>query len=192
MKNCLVVDDSYDIYVIIQAGLSEHYHVDYAPDAFSAHQLLGHKHFDVVLCDIRMPHMDGVSFAEELKKKMISLPIIFISGSIEPDTVRRVFQVGGANLISKPIDMQELLEKTARAIEMRESQKVNEGGSQQELGYIYNLLKIHYYETQEILYQIQLYKVPTEVVLEELDKKQRLGRCHLDDPENIKFLGRAA
>lgn len=192
MKNCLVVDDSYDIFVIIQAGLSEHYRVDYAPDPFTAHQLLGHNHYDVLLCDIRMPHMDGLSFAEELKKKFFNLPIVFVSGAIEPDVVRRVFQLGGSNLIAKPIDMEELKEKVARAIDMQETFRKNEGSNEQEMGYIYNLLKIHYYETQEILYQIQLYKIPTDVVIEELDKKQRLGRCHLDDPENIKFLGRAA
>ncbi|MBC7658797.1 MAG: response regulator [Chitinophagaceae bacterium] len=193
MKQCLIVDDNYDIFAIVQAALSGHYHLDYAPDAFAALQILSHKTFDIILSDIRMPHMDGLVFAEELKKKFTEVPIVFISGNIDPDVVRKVFQLGGCNLVSKPIDMNELLEKLNRAVELHEKfvdERSDEG--EQELGYIYNLLKTHYYETQEILYQIQYHRIPIATVLKELEKKQRLGKCHLDDPENIKFLRQVA
>ena len=193
MKNCLIVDDNYDIFAIIQAALSGHYHVDYAPDAFAALQILGHKTYDILLSDIRMPHMDGLVFAEELKKKFKQIPIVFISGNIDPDVVRKVFQIGGCNLVAKPLDMGELLEKMNRALTVEESfaeERCDE--LEQELGYVYNLLKMHYYEIQEILYQIQYHRIPMSIILKELDKKQRLGRCYFDDPENIKLLSLAA
>jgi len=193
MKNCLIVDDNYDIFAILQAALSGHYHVDYAPDPFAALQMLTHKTYNILLSDIRMPHMDGLVFAEELKKKFKQIPIVFISGNIDPEVVRKVFQLGGCNIVSKPINMEELMEKMNRAVSVQEefNEDIDEEGSQ-ELGYVYNLLKAHYYETQEIMYQLQYHRIPMAIILKELDKKQRLGKCFLDDPENIKLLKQAA
>src|SRR6478752_8195026 len=91
---CLVVDDNYDIFLLLQAAVADLYDCEYAPDAFTAHQLLMTRHFDIMLCDIKMPHMDGLDLLEELKKKMITIPIIFISGAISPDVVKRAFQLG--------------------------------------------------------------------------------------------------
>lgn len=189
---CLVVDDNYEIFQLLEAAVSDIYHCEYAPDAFTAHQLLLSHHFDIMLCDIRMPHMDGLDLVAELKKKLITIPIIFISGAINPEVVKRAFQLGAANVIAKPLSLQELREKMKLAIEMR-AQLVEESyGNEQELGYVYNLLKTYYYDTQEILHQIQLYHIPISVVKDELDKKQRLGKCFLDDPESIRFLAKAA
>jgi DNA-binding NtrC family response regulator len=178
---CLVVDDNYEIFVLLEAAVGDIYECEYAPDAFTAHQLLMTRHFDIMLCDIRM-----------LKKKMITIPVIFISGAVNADTVRRAFQLGAANIMAKPIDLQELRDKMKLAIDLHERLVEENHASDQELGYIYNLLKTYYYDTQEILHQIQLYHIPISVVKEELDKKQRLGKCFLDDPESIRFLSRAA
>ena len=191
-KHCLVVDDNYDIFVITQAGLAERYDCDYAPDAFTAQQYLGHRHYDVLLCDIKMPHMDGFDLVEELRKKTINLPIIFISGLIDHESVRRAFQLGAANVIAKPVDITELQDKVERAVALRENMVAESYGSEQEMGYIYNLLKSHYYDIQEILYQIQMHKIPLKIIKEELDKKERIGKCHLDNPGTIKFLAKAA
>jgi DNA-binding response OmpR family regulator len=189
---CLVVDDNYEIFVLIEAALGDTYVCEYAPDAFAAHQLFLTRHFDIMLCDIRMPHMDGFDLVEELKKKMISIPIIFISGAVNPDNVKRAFQLGAANIIAKPLSLQELRDKIKLALALRQRWIEQSYGSDQEMGYVYNLLKTYYYDTQKILYQIQLYHIPIAVVKDELDKKQRLGKCFLDDPESIRFLARAA
>lgn len=189
---CLVVDDNYEIFVLIEAAVGDVYDCEYAPDAFTAHQLLLTRHFDIMLCDIRMPHMDGFDLIEELKKKMITIPVIFVSGAVNPETVKRAFQLGAANIIAKPVTLQELRDKMKLAVDLHERLVEESYGSDQEMGYVYNLLKTYYYDTQEILHQIQLYHIPISVVKEELDKKQRLGKCFLDDPESIRFLARAA
>lgn len=189
---CLVVDDNYEIFVLIEAAVGDAYDCEYAPDAFTAHQLLLTRHFDIMLCDIRMPHMDGFDLIEQLKKKMITIPVIFVSGAVNPDNVRRAFQLGAANIIAKPVALQELRDKMKLAVDLHERLIEESYGSDQEMGYVYNLLKTYYYDTQEILHQIQLYHIPISVVKEELDKKQRLGKCFLDDPESIRFLARAA
>ncbi len=189
---CLVVDDNYEIFVLLQAIIGEDYLTEYAPDAFTAHQLLLSRHFDIILCDIQMPHMNGFDLVAELRKKLITIPIIFISGNINQDSVNRAFQLGVANIISKPIPLQELRDKMKFAIDLHKKLTLKTYESDQEMGYVYNLLKTYYYDIQAILHQIQLHHIPISVVKDELDKKQRLGKCFLDNPESIRFLAKAA
>jgi DNA-binding response OmpR family regulator len=190
-NSCLVVDDNYEIFALLAAALPD-FSCDYAPDAFTARLMLTKKHFDILLCDIKMPHMDGFDLLEELRKEMVSVPFIFISGMIDHSAVRRAFQLGAANVINKPIDLQELHDKIILALRVHAMADQDDLQSDQEIGYIYNLLKSYYYDIQAILYQIQLYKIPTHIIKDELDKKQRIGKCFLDDPENIKFLNKVA
>ncbi len=191
-ERCLVIDDNYDIFSIIQAGLAKRFECVYAADAFTAQEIFSAQSFDLVLCDIRMPHMDGFQLVEELQKKLIKIPIIFVSGLIDSDTVRQAFRLGASNIVSKPIDMNELMQKATTSLSLRAQRREDAQESDQEWGYIYNLLKAHYYDIQGILYQIQLHRIPMDIIKDELDKKERIGKCFLDDPENIKFLVRAA
>ncbi len=193
LLNCLVVDDNYDIFPIIEMAISSRFRSVYAPDAFSAHQLLGSQHFDLLICDIRMPHLDGFGLAEELRKKLIQIPIIFISGMMDDEAVRKAFRLGAVNVISKPLNMQELTSKSEMVFHRIRSQaSTDQIQSDQEVGYIYNLLKSHYYDIQGIMYEIHVHKIPLSVIRDELDKKEKIGTCHLDVLENIKFLNRVA
>ncbi len=193
-RQCLVVDDNYEIFTLLDAALQADYNCFYAPDAFTARSYMTKRKFDIMLCDIRMPHMDGFELLEELRRELVNVPLIFISGMIDHSAVHRAFQLGAANVISKPIDLQELYDKMALALKVHEIDQVevDESSDHQEIGHIYNLLKSYYYDIQAILYQIQLYKVPVQIIKDELDKKQRIGKCFLDDPENIKFLNKVA
>ncbi len=187
-KRCLIVDDNYEFGMILVQNLQANFECDFAQDAFTAQQILSQKKFDIILSDIQMPMIDGLDLAHELRKKYINIPTIFITGDLSPEISRKVLQMGAANLMEKPIKMDELVAKMHLAIQIKDEVD-QENTADHELGYIYNLLKSHYYDIQEILYQIQYYHVPISVVKEELDKKERIGKCHLDDPENIKFLG---
>ena len=190
-KRCLIIDDSYDFGVLMEQGLRKYFESDVAQDAFTAQQLLSQKKFDIILSDIQMPLLNGIDLATELRKKYINIPTIFITGDATPEISKQALQIGAANLLEKPVNMEELIAKMHLAIQISGEDDTS-ATADHELGYIYNLLKSHYYDIQEILYQIQYYHVPIKVVKEELDKKERMGKCHLDDPENIKFLGSAA
>lgn len=192
LDRCLVVDDNYEIFMIIEAAMASRFECVYAADAFTAQEMISTQSFDLVLCDIRMPHMDGFQLVEELQKKLVNLPVIFVSGLLEPEAVRRAFRLGASNVIAKPIDFDELRKKSEKALELRTQRHEDSVGSDQEWGYVYNLLKSHYYDIQAIVHQIQLYRVPLEVIKTELEKKERIGKCFLDDTENIKLLVRAA
>jgi CheY-like chemotaxis protein len=188
-KQCLLIDDNYEFTMTMETALSKDYGVIVALDAFVAHQLLSQQKFDIILCDVQMPFMGGIELAEQLKKKMIATPLIFITGDASPDVAKRALEVGAANILQKPIGIKDLLHKMEVAMTIAVDSEV---ATDHEMGYIYNLLKAHYYDIQDILYQIQYYRIPLTVIKEELDKKERIGRCHLDDPQNIKFLGTAA
>ena len=190
-KRCLVIDDNYEFGMVLVHGLKEHFECDFAQDAFTAQQMLAQKKVDIILSDIQMPMINGLDLANELRKKYINIPTIFITGDVNPEISKKVLEMGAANLLEKPVKMDELVAKMHLAIQLRVENE-DEDTADHELGYIYNLLKSHYYDIQEILYQIQYYHVPISVVKEELDKKERIGKCHLDDPDNIKFLGTVA
>lgn len=190
MRSCLIIDDNVEFARGLKIALRRDYTAECAQDAFTARQLLLEKEYNIVLCDVRMPYFGGLDFAEQLKRRFIRTPLIFITGDANRDISKRAFELGAANIIQKPFDLDDLLNKMAIATDLlglRSDESVNH-----ELGYVYNLLKFHYYDINEILYQIQYHRVSLDVVKSELEKKQRIGRCHLDDLDSIKLLSKAA
>ncbi len=188
---CLLVDDNYEFAKMLQDALASEYLVVYAQDAFTAQQHLSQTKFDIILSDICMPFLDGLDFAKVLRKRLIHIPLIFITGEVTAEVSQKALELGAANILQKPFRLQDLKQKIETALELwSHADMAHE--EDHEIGYVYNLLKAHYYDIQEIFYQIQYYQVPLSVVKSELDKKERIGRCHLDDPANIKFLGNLA
>ena len=169
-KRCLIIDDNYEFGMVLVHSLTDHFECDFAQDAFTAQQMLSQKKFDILLSDIQMPMIDGLDLAQELRKKYINIPTIFITGDVNPEISRKVLEMGAANLLEKPVKMDELVAKMHLAIQIQADVERNDETADHELGYIYNLLKTHYYDIQEILYQIQYYHVPISVVKDELDK----------------------
>ena len=189
-KSGLVIDDNVEFSKGLQLALRREYAIDCAEDAFTANKLISSHSYDVILCDVRMPYLGGLDLAEQLNKKLVYTPIIFVTGDASPEVTKRAFELGAANIIQKPCELDELLSKMSTAISL--NHRPDNDATYHELGYIYNLLKFHYYDINEILHQIQYYNIPLEAVKAELDKKQRMGRCHLDDVDSIKFLTKAA
>lgn len=190
-KRCLIVDDSYDSCLLLQKAIQEQFESDLAQDGFAAQQHLSHRKYDIVLSDIQMPLLNGFDLLKELKKKYIHMPIIFVTGDASSEVSREALNLGAANLVQKPVDFKDLMEKMQTAIRLNESEDTT-SCSQQELGHIYSQLKLYYYDIQDILFQINYYNIPMSVVREELEKKEKLGKCFLDDPQNIKFLAKVA
>ena len=188
---CLVVDDNYDFAQMLQDALHEDYVVVYAQDAFTAQQHIRQGRFDIILSDIQMPFLDGLDFAKVLRKRLVHTPLIFMTGEVTPEISQKALELGAANILQKPFRLHDLKQKIETALEVWQRPDLAHE-QDHEIGYIYNLLKAHYYDIQEIFYQIQYYQIPLSVVKDELDKKERIGRCHLDDPANIKFLGNIA
>jgi len=76
--------------------------------------------FDLILCDIKMPKMDGVEVLEAVKKIKPEIPIVMISGHGDLDTAVNTMRLGAYDYISKPPDLNRLLNTIRNALDRKE------------------------------------------------------------------------
>ena len=109
MARILVIDDEPAIRRILREILEhEQYQVDDAASAVEALPLAKENEYDAILCDIKMPQMDGIEFLEEAKK-ITDAPIIMISGHGTIDTAVEAIKKGAFDYIAKPPELNRLL-----------------------------------------------------------------------------------
>ncbi|MFC5401381.1 response regulator transcription factor [Cohnella soli] len=104
-----VIDDDPDIQRLMTAFLShEGYVVRNAPSAVQALELLAIEEPDLIIMDIQMPDMDGITLCDNIRKQY-ERPILFVSGSQSPEHKALSLKSGGDDFISKPFDPEELV-----------------------------------------------------------------------------------
>ena len=109
MARILVIDDEIAIRRILKEILEhEQYQVDVAESAIEALPLVKENEYDAILCDIKMPQMDGIEFLEETQK-ICDAPIIMISGHGTIETAVDAIKKGAFDYISKPPELNRLL-----------------------------------------------------------------------------------
>ncbi|MGA3014708.1 MAG: sigma-54 dependent transcriptional regulator [Bacteroidales bacterium] len=109
MSKILVIDDEKSIRNTLREILQyEKYEVDEAADGPDGLKLLESNKYNTILCDIKMPKMDGI---EVLEKILLSTdtPVIMISGHGNIDTAVEAIKKGAFDYISKPLDLNRLL-----------------------------------------------------------------------------------
>jgi DNA-binding NtrC family response regulator len=110
MSNILIIDDEKAIRKTLSEILSyEGYKIDEAGDGEEGFRKFREKEYDVILCDIKMPKMDGIEFLEKSKELNPDLPIIMISGHGTIETAVEAVKKGAYDYISKPPDLNRLL-----------------------------------------------------------------------------------
>lgn len=110
MPDILIIDDEKAIRKTLSEILSfEGYTIDEAGDGEEGLKKFGQKNYDVVLCDIKMPKLDGIEFLEKAKAINPDIPIIMISGHGNIDTAVEAVKKGAFDYISKPPDLNRLL-----------------------------------------------------------------------------------
>ena len=106
----LVVDDRATDRMTLCTILEDRgYNVFEATDGLHALALAGQRHYDVILMDIRMPGMDGVTTLEEIKKIDPKVKVIFITGYDLENPVREALLKGAHTVMTKPVDPEKLL-----------------------------------------------------------------------------------
>jgi DNA-binding response OmpR family regulator len=104
----LVVDDEPDILEMIEMGLAaEGYALVLADGGMRALSLFDARRADLVICDIKMPGLDGISTITRLREQDPHLPVIVLTGFVTPDTAEQCSQLG-VHLIRKPFAFSEL------------------------------------------------------------------------------------
>ena len=110
MANILIIDDERSIRKTLTEILSyEGYKIDEAVDGEEGLKKFKEKNYDLVLCDIKMPKLDGIEFLEKAKQVNADVPIIVISGHGNIETAVDAVKKGAFDYISKPPDLNRLL-----------------------------------------------------------------------------------
>lgn len=122
MSKILIIEDEASIRRVLVKILSEendHYHVEEAEDGVIGYEKIKNTDYDLVLCDIKMPKMDGVELLEAAKKIKPETPIVMISGHGDMETAINTMRLGAFDYISKPPDLNRLLNTVRNALDKK-------------------------------------------------------------------------
>ncbi len=109
MKNILIVDDDPIIVKLFEQYLSsEGYTVVTAVDGFNALEKIETNIFDLIISDLMMPNLSGLTLLSISKEFHNKIPIIFISSLDQGDIITKTLGLGADEFMVKPINMEEL------------------------------------------------------------------------------------
>ena len=123
MPKILIIEDEAAIRRVLVKILTEEndtYEVTEAEDGLEGTELIKDKDFDLVLCDIKMPKMDGVEVLQAVKKIKPEIPMVMISGHGDLDTAVNTMRMGAFDYISKPPDLNRLLNTIRNALDKKQ------------------------------------------------------------------------
>ena len=123
MSKILIIEDEASIRRVLVKILTEentHYEVFEAEDGLIGTEMIKNTDFDLVLCDIKMPKMDGVEVLQAVKKIKPEIPMVMISGHGDLDTAVNTMRMGAFDYISKPPDLNRLLNTIRNALEKKQ------------------------------------------------------------------------
>ncbi|MGK0457942.1 MAG: DNA-binding NtrC family response regulator [Polaribacter sp.] len=122
MSKILIIEDEAAIRRVLSKIISEEnesYQVEEAEDGLLGIEMIKNNDYDLVLCDIKMPKMDGVEVLEKAKKIKPEIPIVMISGHGDLDTAVNTMRLGAFDYISKPPDLNRLLNTVRNALDTK-------------------------------------------------------------------------
>ena len=123
MSRILIIEDESAIRRVLVKILTEEnsqYQVFEAEDGLTGTEMIKKDDFDLVLCDIKMPKMDGVEVLEAVKKIKPEIPMVMISGHGDLDTAVNTMRLGAFDYISKPPDLNRLLNTIRNALDRKQ------------------------------------------------------------------------
>lgn len=123
MSKILIIEDEASIRRVLVKILSEEntaYQVEEAEDGLQGLEKIKATDYDLVLCDIKMPKMDGEELLEAVKKIKPEIPIVMISGHGDMETAINTMRLGAFDYISKPPDLNRLLNTVRNALDKKQ------------------------------------------------------------------------
>tara|TARA_B110000914_G_scaffold58467_1_gene50682 strand:+ start:245 stop:1408 length:1164 start_codon:yes stop_codon:yes gene_type:complete len=128
MTKILIIEDEEPIRRVLVKILTEEnseFVLSEAVDGKQGIKLINDEEFDLILCDIKMPKMDGLEVLEQAKKSGISTPFIMLTGHGNVETAVHAMKVGAYDFIPKPPDLNRLLISVRNAIASKHLIKEN-------------------------------------------------------------------
>jgi len=113
----LVVDDEASIRDLLSKTLAlAEYEVDVAPDGRSALERMRMYPYDLLIADLKMPGMDGLTVIREAKRYKVDLPVIIITGFSTESSAIEAVNLGVAGYLTKPFRVPQVLAAAAKAL----------------------------------------------------------------------------
>jgi two-component system nitrogen regulation response regulator NtrX len=128
MTKILIIEDEEPIRRVLVRILSDedsNYKISEATDGKEGLNLIKKEKFDLVLCDIKMPKMDGIEVLQAANAKNISAPFIMLTGHGNVETAVEAMKLGAYDFISKPPDLNRLLTAVRHALENKSLRSEN-------------------------------------------------------------------
>ena len=116
MRRVLVVDDQACVRELVKQVLEvwedDQVEVETAEDGVEALHVLGTRTFDLVVCDIAMPHLNGVDLLGKVRQMQYhhDLPILMLTGLGDEVTIAKVIAKGATAFLTKPFNVKDLLD----------------------------------------------------------------------------------
>ncbi|REH45062.1 DNA-binding NtrC family response regulator [Tenacibaculum gallaicum] len=123
MSKILIIEDEAAIRRVLKKIITEEndsYEVEEAEDGLQGIEKIKKTDYDLVLCDIKMPKMDGVEVLEKARKLKPEILMVMISGHGDLDTAVNTMRLGAFDYISKPPDLNRLLNTVRNALDKKE------------------------------------------------------------------------
>jgi two-component system, NtrC family, nitrogen regulation response regulator NtrX len=110
MAKILIIDDEKSIRKTLREILEyEKYTVDEAADGMEGLNMIQKEKYDIVLCDIKMPKMDGIEVLDKIMSLSVDTPVVMVSGHGNIETAVEAVKKGAFDFIAKPLDLNRLL-----------------------------------------------------------------------------------
>lgn len=123
MPKILIIEDEPAIRRVLAKILSEEnkeYEIEEASDGVEGLEKIKKEEYDLVLCDIKMPKLDGMEVLTSSKKIKPEIPLVMISGHGDLETAVNAMKLGAYDYISKPPDLNRLLNTVRNALDKKE------------------------------------------------------------------------
>lgn len=118
MPRILIIDDEKSIRRTLREILEyENFKVEEAQDGLEGLTMAQKEKFDIILCDIKMPKMDGMEALEKLMEAAVDAPVVMISGHGNIETAVEAVKKGAYDFIQKPLDLNRLLVTIRNALD---------------------------------------------------------------------------
>lgn len=120
MAKILIIEDEEPIRRVLLRILTEEdplYQVHEACNGKEGLEMINNNIYDLVLCDIKMPKIDGIEVLESIKSRNNTLPFIMLTGHGNVSTAVEAMKLGAYDFISKPPDLNRLLNSVRHALE---------------------------------------------------------------------------
>ena len=104
----LIIDDEENILTVLRKALQrEGYETDTVLDALNGLSILSSSEYDLVLCDIEMPKMNGIEFFREIEGRFPRMAdrILFMTGEVLSPSIQEFLQERHVSIIAKPFDL---------------------------------------------------------------------------------------